>query len=284
MSAKLAQTIAIGYYRTKIKALKLVSTQKAVENAFALFCTPYSGKPRRKQPPIFKKAQKITTVFNGLKIYGWVWQPVSSNGQQLMICHGFDSCSYKFAHFVMPFLKQGFQVFAFDAQGHGLSDGKLINARDYRDFMLHANQEFGDMQVMMGHSLGGLALSLAAEQLPLLQKMILIAPATETQTAIQHFFNFLKLPIDLIVPLQQHVETIAGKPIQWFSVKRAVSNIHIPILWIHDQEDPICPFADVEPLLKQAPLNIQWLVTNGWGHSRIYRENKVKKAIEAFTA
>ena len=68
MKLKLKQKIAIQLYKTKFKAISLISNKKAAESLFKLFCTPYSGKPKRSEPPFFKKAKNIEIVFEVLKL------------------------------------------------------------------------------------------------------------------------------------------------------------------------------------------------------------------------
>src|ERR1700761_4122234 len=124
---KLAQRIVLGYYKTKFRTLAVLSPRKAAEAAFILFCTPYSGKPKREVPPVFHKAIPLHFPLEQLTLRGWKWQPEHPNGKKVLIVHGFDSCSYKFDKYVTALLLKGFEVLAFDAAGHGTSDGKLLN-------------------------------------------------------------------------------------------------------------------------------------------------------------
>ncbi len=91
-------------------------------------------------------------------------------------------------------MKAGFQVFAFDAPGHGFSDGKTVNAFVYRNIILEVETLFGPFYGIMAHSLGALAASLAAEKLNTPdKKLVLIAPATEVRTIFTNFFKTVPL-------------------------------------------------------------------------------------------
>ncbi len=282
MKMKLAQRIAIGYYKTKIRAIAVINTRKAAEAAFKLFCTPYSGKPKRKAPAIFHKAEKLALSIGELTIRGWKWKPEHPNGQKILIVHGFDSCSYKFDKYIQPLKLAGFEVIAYDAPAHGISDGKTINALVYRDTLLAIDKAHENMDIIMAHSLGGLAASLAAEQLTHLKKIVLIAPATETKRAIDNFFIFLPVGDTIKQEMIDHIVELRNLPITYYSVSRAIQNIHQPILWLHDEEDWICPFEDVEQVMQQKPSHIQFYITKGLGHSKIYRDKLVHKAILDF--
>ncbi|MFC4230945.1 alpha/beta hydrolase [Parasediminibacterium paludis] len=279
---KLAQSIAINYYKTKITTLALISPRKAAEYAFKIFCTPYSGKPVRPEPTSFLEAEKISFQFEGLTLRGWHWQPKEPNGKKILINHGFDSFSYRFEKYIHPMLKAGFEVFAYDAPGHGISDGKTINALFYSQSMLEFNKIFGPLYGIMAHSIGGLAASLAAEHLPSLEKLVLIAPAVETTTAIKGFIKFLGLGNDMKQALTDYIVDFSKQPISYFATSTAVQKFHIPTLWLHDTEDAICTFEDVKPVQALNLPHIEFYITTGLGHSKIYREGKTVKTIINF--
>ncbi len=282
MKMKFSQRIAIGYYRTKIKTVALVSARKAAEMAFDLFCTPYKNSRTYKAPPIFSKSKQLIFELNKTQIYGWIWKPAQSNGKKVLIVHGFNSYSYKFEKYVLLLLGNGFEVLAFDAPAHGLSGGKRINALLYSEMILKIDKLYGSLYGIMAHSIGGLAASLAAEKMNSLQKLVLIAPATETNTAIDHFFKFIQLPDSLKSNFEEVLVDIAQKPIAHFSVSRAIRQITANTLWLHDTEDKICPFSDAVPVQQMNLPHVRFHVTKGLGHSNIYKEQKVANTIVSF--
>jgi pimeloyl-ACP methyl ester carboxylesterase len=287
MKMKLAQRLALKYYSTKLNTIGWFNPKRAAASAFELFCTPYSGKPKRTTPPVFTKGKPLQLKINGLRVSGFEWLPAEGNyTQTVLICHGFDSSSYKFDKFISPLIKSGARVLAFDAPGHGNSDGKTINALLYRNLILQIEKQFGPLDVVMAHSLGGLAASLAMEQMTDQQKkkLILIAPATETSRAVHNFYRFIPIHDKIKKEFETLIENIAGNPISWFSMKRSVQHIKAKILWLHDEDDWVCPFEDVKPLIAQQPSHIEFMITKGLGHSKIYRDAaSVKKILEFIT-
>jgi pimeloyl-ACP methyl ester carboxylesterase len=286
MELKLVQRIAISYYKTKFKAIGALSPKKAAESALTLFCTPYNRNKKYKRPPVFHKAQPLRFSFDGLELKGFRFAHATTNGKRILICHGFDSCSYKFEKYVTGLQKEGFEVLAFDAPAHGLSPGKTINALIYSRAILGFIEQFGAVDGIMAHSLGGLAVALAIEQLtekhP--QKIVLIAPATETQSSINQFLHFIPLVDKTKEEFIQLIQQLAQKPISWFSVTRAVQNIPSNILWIHDKDDKICPYTDTIPAQQLQLPHVQFMITETLGHNKIYREQKVSKEIINFFA
>lgn len=286
MKLKLTQRIAIGYYKTKIKTIGLLSKRKAAEKTFQLFCTPYSGKPQRKAPAVFHHAKKLSVTLNNLTIRGWQWQSEQhNNGKKILIVHGFDSCSYKFDKYIKLLTHEGYTVLAFDAPGHGISDGKIVNALMLKNTILEIEKQFGQLYGIMAHSLGGIAAALSAEEIDTLQKLVLIAPATETQRAIDNFFKFVPLGNSIKEELVQYIIELAQQPLSYFSVVRSVQQHNKPTLWLHDEDDWICPYEDVLPAKKLQLPHVEFYITKGMGHSKIYRDQKVsKKIIDFFNA
>jgi len=284
MKMKLGQRLLIGYYKNKLRTLGYLSKEKAASEAFRLFCTPYTRKITQKRPAIFTKATPKLVDFEGLAIVGYGWQAPQPNGKKVMILHGFSSYAYKFEHYVPLLLQMGYEVLAFDAPGHGDSEGKIVNALVYKRFICLVNELENGIDAFIAHSFGGLALSLALQELPgaASKKMVLIAPATETTTALQWFYNMLQVQPDLQAAIEAYIISMAGKPISYFSVTHSLSVIDTPCLWIHDKNDRICPFSDTLQAQTNAKAQQEFFITEGLGHNKVYRDQGVMKKIGAY--
>lgn len=280
---KLGQRLLIRYYKTKFRTLALVSPRKAAEAAIDLFCMPFDNKLPRKAPPAFREAERLSFETAGHTIRGFRFAPASPNGKKILVVHGFRSYSYKFESYLLAFRRQGFEVFAFDAPGHGLSDGKRINAYIYKEVLDRAEALYGPFYGVMGHSLGGLAASLFFEGLPDKQhrRLALVAPA-ETATAIENFFRILDIDEKVRGVFTELVEEMTGRPVAYFSVGRAVTAVSAPVLWVHDEHDLVCPFDDVKPVLEQRPAHVNFHITRQLGHSKVYKTDSVQQEIMRF--
>jgi len=282
MLMKLAQRIAINYYRAAIKSRAFISQRKAAEKAFEIFCSPNKRKTKIAKPPIFNHAEVLSFELNGILIRGWRWVTIRSNSKKVLIAHGFNSCSYKFERYVTELRKAGFEVMAFDAPGHGVSGGKLINIVLYKEVILAIEKMFGPLYGIITHSLAGLSASLAAESITSLHKLVLISPATETTTAIDHFFKTLDIGNDIKEEMTKLIEETAKQPVSYFSVNRAIGNISAKTLWLHDKEDRVCPYADIVPCMEKSHPHIEFYITKGLGHNKIYRNSHSLKKIISF--
>jgi pimeloyl-ACP methyl ester carboxylesterase len=261
--------------------LSSISAKRAARSAFKLFCTPLY-RNLKKLPLVFEKAEKLQFRFEKFRIKGYRWNHPAE--KKLLILHGFESSVINFDRYIKPFTRKGFEVLAFDAPAHGRSSGKQINALIYKRFILELIKEYGPYETYMAHSLGGLALALTLEEMKhdANTKVVLIAPATETQTAVQSFYQFLMLNEKVQKEFEKHILDLGGKPANWYSIGRVLKKLKASILWFHDEDDIVTPFIDVEPLLTNHPSNVSFIISKGLGHSRIYRDNNVKKQIVDF--
>jgi pimeloyl-ACP methyl ester carboxylesterase len=110
----------------------------------------------------------------------------------------------------------------------------------------------------------------------------LIAPATETKTAVDNFFKFLKLDKEVRREFDKLITELGGKPPGWYSISRAAKNIKAQVLFLQDTNDEMTPLSDVEPIMEKNYPNFHFIISEGLGHRRIYRDNKSLKAIIDF--
>ncbi len=274
----------ISYYKTKLKTTGLVSPRKAAEMAYEIFCTPRGGRFNGPMPAAFQQAEQLSLVTDGLTVRGFRFLPGNPNGRKILIAHGFSSYSYKFERYINLFTQAGFEVLSFDAPAHGTSEGRLINAAIYKELLVKVESLHGPLYGLMGHSLGGLAAALAFETLADVEnrKLVLIAPATETETTFADFFKMVPVSDKVKDAFIQLIIEIAGQPVSYFSVSRVVKNTGGSVLWVHDKQDPICPFKDVKPLLSLHLPHVRFLVTEQLGHSKIYKDKAVSTEILQF--
>jgi esterase/lipase len=279
---KLKQSLAIAYIRTKFKILATISKRKAAEEAFTLFCTPLI-KPIKEIPQLFKEAESLQFESNGLKVQGYRWNHPQQ--KRVMVLHGFSSAACKFEKYIVSLIDKGYEVLAFDAPAHGNSEGKTVNVVQYSDMVKKAISLYGPIESFIAHSFGGLAISLTMEVLPHDEetKIVFIAPATETTSAVKTAFEILQLHNSKVKEIFNNIiYELGGKPTEWYSIKRAMKNIKAKILWIHDEDDDVTPIADVLKVKEDQYPNIEFIFTKGLGHRKIYRDNTVRTAVINF--
>ncbi|HTI12102.1 MAG TPA: alpha/beta hydrolase [Puia sp.] len=283
---KLKQKLAINYIRAQLNILALVSPKAAAQKAFQLFCTP-GKRAGRKPPPFTQKGERLSFKLEGHTVRGHRWLPHQASTptlKKVLIAHGFESTSRNFDMYIQPLLKKGYEVLAFDGPAHGQSGGKRITLPLYVKTLQTINELYGPVHSFMGHSLGGLALSLVLESLPHDSdtKLVLIAPPCEMVSAVDAFFQLLQAGKDIRKEFDDLSYELFDRPFSWYSIRRALHQVHADILWLQDEEDKITPLKDALRVKEDRHPNIEFVITKGLGHRRIYRDPAVIRRIVDF--
>lgn len=283
MELKLSQRIILKYYRTKLNVLEKVAPDKAGEYAMKLFFTPSVKQTGLERPAVFHKAEKLSFNFHGNLIHGFRWNTNIPGVKTILVCHGMNSCSYRFEKYIQQLLHKHFNVLAFDAPAHGLSEGKILNAILYSEMITDIEKMYGPIHGILAHSIAGMATAFALEKLnDENKKAVIIAPATETLTAVNNFFKLLHLKGSFRKVFDETVQKVRGLPPEWFSVTRAIQTFKTPVLWIHDEDDTMCPYKDTLAVQQMKLPHVQFVTTKGLGHNKIYRDKEVQKKVIDF--
>jgi len=275
--------LALKIIRTKFKILSSISKRKAARKAFELFCTPQT-RIDKKLPPVFETSEKIEFLFQGNTVRGYRWNHSQEKKKKALILHGFESSVINFDRYISALVNKGYEVLAFDAPAHGRSTGKTINAVAYKDLVRYIWEHYGPVDAFLTHSFGGLALSLALEEIPHSSstKIVFIAPAVESKTAIDNFFRLLGLDEALREEFDRLIKEQGGQRPEWYSVSRVAPQLKGQVLFLQDKDDPMTPLSDVKPIIEKNYPNFHFVISEGLGHRRIYRDDGSFKKIMEF--
>ncbi len=279
---KVQKNLAIGFIRTKLNLLSVVNKRRSGEEAFRLFCTPLS-RYKGKEAPVFLAGEKLEFKLGANTIKGYRCN--HPQYKKALLLHGFSSTCHKFDKYALALIEKGYEVLAFDAPAHGFSEGTTVNAVDYSEMIKMVCEMYGPIDAFIGHSFGGIAVSLALEEVEHTEKtkLVLIAPATETSSAIDGAFAMLGITSNNIrTSMEEVIFKISGKKTDWFSVRRAIKNIKASVLWVHDEDDLVTPLADAIKVQEDNHAHIEFMITKGLGHQKIYRDASVTNAILQF--
>lgn len=268
--------------RIQLNLLSHVSKSLTGKRGFRLFTTPVTL-PATRRNSSFDTHIPVSFRWKHLTIRGFRCNPGAA--KRALILHGFSSTLHVFDHFIEPLIATGYEVLAFDAPAHGNSDGKRAHALDYAQMIGEIQYQFGPIHAYIAHSFGGLGLALALEDKPVLKgtRVVLIAPATETTTAIKSGLQMLGVHNSIVEKaLENEIFSVSGKPASWFSVRRAIRYTNAEVLWVHDEQDDITPYADVQPLMQEAHPHIDFYITQGLGHRKVYKNTLVVERIIRF--
>jgi pimeloyl-ACP methyl ester carboxylesterase len=241
--------------------------------AFAFRRPPRVSRTRRESDSL-RRAAAVRMVGAKGKIAVWHW----GTGPRVLLVHGWGGHAGRLASFVDPLLAAGFGVTAFDAPGHGESDGRLCSLPDFIEAIRTVASAF-DPAALVGHSMGAAAAALAlAWELPA-RAAVLIATPSNPERYTTRFARCLKLSEKTTNAMKRILR--ARYRIEWSDLLLPAHPPNVPILLAHDRADPRVPFRDSLELARAWP-QAELLVRRGAGHHRIIRDPQVVSEAVSF--
>ncbi|EAQ64676.1 hydrolase, putative [Marinomonas sp. MED121] len=202
---------------------------------------------------------------------------------QILLVHGWESRATHLYGFAEVLLAQGYHLIALDMPGHGRSPGRTSNAHQFAQTLLLAEQKLGEFNVIIGHSMGASAVSIAVGNGLSPSKMVLISGPSSIENSIRHFthiIGFNKRTSDHFIGRIAHY---VGVPFHQLDSTNLLKECDIPTLLIHDESDKeVLPSESHR--LNNVLLNAYLMTTQGYGHRKILKAQPVLKAIAEFVA
>jgi len=261
MSLKHIIQKAVGAY---LNISAYIAPKHTARLGFDLFCRPFSKKLKPHQKKYLEDAKYMELNHAGKKIQTYKWGNGSKN---VLLIHGWASHSYRWKSYIED-LKQGdFTIYAIDAPGHGLSEGKYLTLIIYSELIADLISKIGKIDAIIGHSLGGYATILYLNQKnenSQVKSVIMGAPG-EVSDFFEFYQKMLGLNQKTISLVNQEFLDRIGKNPSAFSAPLLAKNLTNPSFIIHDRFDKDTDFN------YSVKLNAAWLdsvlkITEGLGH------------------
>jgi len=256
-------------YLTKLAGRRLnlwyeISPEKAIKKSIDYFLSPRQGKINGEIPLFLTTAnqtEKINIEDKNLQTYIW-----KRGNKKVLLAHGWESNSSRWEKLIEKLLEENFTVISIDAPAHGKSEGEYSNVPLYGkaiDFLVRKYE----INYAIGHSLGGFTLLFQQYQkeIPYLEKMILLAPATEMKNILNGFQQTLGLKNTLMQGMENYFEEKFKYSLSDFSILKLVKENPIPTLFIHDKEDRIVNYQESKNIVNQWK-NSELVLTQGLRH------------------
>ena len=248
-----------------INLLALFSPKKAGRLGFMLFCKPFRGRITDYHKQFLFSSDQFSFEHDGITIQAYRWGHGPKN---ILFLHGWQSHTFRWKAYIESLDKDEYSVFAFDAPGHGLSGGSFLNVPYYGEIILQLIETIGQIDTLVGHSLGSFSTLYMLHQKPSVnvKKLILMAPPGEANDFIEFYRQTLGLSNRSMTLIKDQFRQEFKKPITWFSTTRFVATVEIPGLIIHDEGDAEAPYRYA------TSINAAWsrsnlITTKGLGHN-----------------
>jgi pimeloyl-ACP methyl ester carboxylesterase len=277
----LSTRLKLGTLRATFVLGGRIAPRRTSNLAARVFATPFASSRTRAlaaQPDA--DMQRGELIVQGERIATYAWGDPSSQPYALL-AHGWSSHGLRYLPWVQGLRALGYAVVTFDQGGHGLSSGKLSTLPEFTATLRAVGEHYGDAAVVVGHSLGGAAATLAQGESWRAHKTILVAPAADMAAAASRFFRLMRVGEHLRESFYAWLLRRTGVSVEQLQVHRHLPALGQPALIVHDLDDDDVPWGEGERYAQYWP-GARLLTTQGLGHRRVLDAPEVIDASLAF--
>jgi len=198
--------------------------------------------PEKKDPGSLDLAFESVSIptVSGKRLFGWLL-PIPGATSTLIILHGWGSNAEQMLPIAFPFYQAGMNILLIDARGHGRSDRDTFSslprfAEDVQkaiDWLKSTHFEYSSKIALLGHSVGGGAVLLAASRRNDIDALISISAFAHPKWMMQRFLNTVYIPSILVPFIIRYVEWVIGYTYEEIAPINTVCEIKCPVLIVH---------------------------------------------------
>nr|WP_315164087.1 alpha/beta hydrolase [uncultured Flavobacterium sp.] len=255
------------------KLISFISPKLITLFAAKLFTTPIKHKiPKRELEMDRNSIQKlipVPAINKEVVLYQY-----GKSEKKILLVHGWSGRGTQLFKIADELLKAGYSTISFDTPAHGKSPGKTTIMVDFIATILEIDKQLGPFEAAIGHSLGGMSVLNAIKKGLKVNHAVVIGSGDIVEDIMDDFVAKLELKPIISTLLRLHFEKKYQEKMNSYSAFLAAKEIAIPVLVIHDNNDPEVPVKagiHIHKYLKNGEL----LLTDGLGHRKILGNHKV---------
>ncbi len=253
---------SIGFY---VNTLNKLNAKKGGEFGFRLFCKPQRAKLKKQHIAFFESARQHNYDFNGVNIKTYEW---GNGDKKILLVHGWQSHSYRWKKYVEQLSKEEYTIIAFDAPGHGQSDGNQFHVPLNAFLIANLATKYRGFDTVIAHSIGSMSALYAMKYYSLENVQNFISLASPSKAA--EFFKFYTQALNLNSQSISNITNIFQMEVRHqladINLTAFAKDLTVPGLIIHDKNDPETPYENALEL-KKSWSNSTLITTEGLGHN-----------------
>ncbi|MDQ3916813.1 MAG: alpha/beta hydrolase [Actinomycetota bacterium] len=264
------------------RAAAAVSPRAAGPIAARLWFTPWRIDPgergRTRQAEWLKDTQPLAFSVDDHRIGGFT----AGEGPAIVLAHGWGERAASLGALIAPLVASGYRVVGVDFPAHGASSGGRTDGFEVAAAIRGVCDSIGGAHVIVAHSMAALASMYAVTHGLPVDALVLLAPSTRLDHALERFSEIFALPPNAQAGLKQTIDRRYG-PDVWERLSGHVlaRTMDVPALIVHDCDDPQVALEDAEELAAAWP-EARLVTTDGLGHGRILRDGHVIDEVVSF--
>lgn len=264
--------------RGALRLLSRTSPKAASRLAMDLFMTPRRFRtPERERAALAGATPFEVTLGDSTTIRAWSW----GEGPLVLLVHGWEGRGSQLSAFTPPLVAAGHRVVAFDAPGHGASDGNRSSLPHFAYALRGVIAATSEPHAIIAHSLGCAATTLALRDGTSARRLVFIAPPLEPVDYTVRFGEILDLDRTVVEGLQRRIEERFMRKWSDYSLSRTAREMTTPLLVVHDRDDRETYWSEGKALAEAWP-GARLITTTGLGHRRVLRHPSVIEEASRF--
>ncbi len=269
------------YFPQIFKILCVLSPRLAAAWAIKIFATPIRIPRPDSEKEMFESAKKFK-LSNGISAFEWG----PANAPLVMLIHGWNGRGTQLSPFAKNLIANNFRVVALDGPGHGESpagpDG-MTNPVHYSQFIIDAQRELdaSGAHCVIAHSFGGGCSALAARRGLKTKSLVLVASPAFNERVVDFFANGIGIDEKTKVLFIKRIISLTKMHPKEINIGLIGRELNLPLLIVHDRNDSAVDYQSATSIKDLWP-GSKLLTTEGLGHRRIMKDQKVLKEVSDF--
>ena len=263
--------------RTAFRAVGSVAPGVAARWAETIFCTPPRNPMRAAEEAFVATGARFTVRWESEELAAWEW----GKGPTVLLVHGWGGRAGRLTELAKALVDGGFRVVGHDAPAHGLSSGRFASLPEFARALRAVSDAVGPVYAVVGHSLGGAAVSLALHDGLAASRAVLLAPPADVVVFSHAFASHVGLPARAHAAMRLNLEIRLRMRWEDLHIPTLAPRLRVPALLIHDRDDSDVPYGHAEEIARAWP-DARLVATAGLGHRAILRDPAVLRATVEF--
>ncbi|CAL9592931.1 hypothetical protein SUDANB121_05294 [Nocardiopsis dassonvillei] len=267
-----------------VNALALPAPRLAGSLARRMWAAP--GPPRAipdEDRELHDTADTATVRVGRWDVATYAW---GDTARPVLLTHGWRSRALRFAPLIRRLVDLGYGPVSWDAPGHGATGGPLGTILDALRIQRLLQDRHGRFHAVVAHSMGAPFAVHALREGVEADRVVLLAGVSDFDYLLTAFSDALRLGPRALEALRSAVERryFDADPTVWerFSTTHRIDTLEQPFLLLHDDTDPVVPFAHSLRTLEHLAGRGRMIATTGLGHSGALFEREHLDAITSF--
>lgn len=231
--------------------------------------------------PAAEVAQRVT-FRSGLSGLRW-----GDRGPIVLALHGWEGRATQFRYIAEAVVRSGRTLIALDAPGHGGSPGHVAHpglfAESLIDVAAEITAEAGQLETVIGHSMGAGATAYALAQGLPVERAVLISGPSSFEAVVRSAAEMAGLGPRATQRVLRAMEDHTGLAPELLDVASLSARVEIPVLVVHDRDDAFVDFHHAQRFVSHVP-DVRLIQTHGLGHWRVLTDSATVARIAGFIA